>query len=795
MSVSTSSLLDPKLIREHSGLVHDFALRFPEPGKLVIAAFGEDPCREDPKTKKPGLKLPPRIIHSGLADVDLTAKAIRELGELPHYNVYMPLVVFRPDLPHGSKGSEKDVLVCSGLVADFDDPDAARWAERLPLEPQYVLETSQGRFQCFYLFSKPVPLEAVKPVAERLKAFAQCDHGTSDISHVWRVPGTLNWPNGKKVAEGRSPAPQLVKVVQPFDGRIIRLEALAEALPESAQARSDKTQQEAPAASSNAGKRHLRSAAVEGTLEWQCAQLDMMFLSEEVQEEIRRPAEGDRSKALFRMIAKLIEQGLSDETMERLIYAHPKGIGEKYANRDDLDKEIARIRQKLLDPLAPLIEEMNEQYAVVDDNGKTRVVYRVEDREMGRKYVVTSSFADFRNLHLNEQVPVTDGSGKSKMVTKAQAWLPHPDRRTYKAGMRFLPGVTEPPEGIYNLWSGWGVEPRPGDWSLMKEHIRNVICSGVEEHFQHLMNWLAWAVQEPGTAGEVAIVIRGKRGTGKGVFARAFGSLFGQHFLHLSDARHLTGNFNAHLRDACVVFADEAFYAGDKQHEGQLKRLVTEPTLIIEPKGRDVLKARNTLHVIVASNEDWAVPAGADERRFFVLDASPSRQKDFTYFEAIENQLRDGGASAMLYELQHRDLSGFNVRDVPATAALLDQKTQTFRGMEAWWYDILVQGIFPAAGLQILGPDEYQDWTQPVSARRDELYANYVEFSRSQKEFRPKIKAEFGKMLRTLVPGLGEKRPREQGIERSRLYTFPALHECRRAFDAYVGQSTDWERN
>jgi hypothetical protein len=54
MSVSTSSLLDPKLIREHSGLVHDFALRFPEPGKLVIAAFGEDPCREDPKTKNRG---------------------------------------------------------------------------------------------------------------------------------------------------------------------------------------------------------------------------------------------------------------------------------------------------------------------------------------------------------------------------------------------------------------------------------------------------------------------------------------------------------------------------------------------------------------------------------------------------------------------------------------------------------------------------------------------------------------------------------------------------------------------
>src|SRR5205814_1769665 len=86
-----------------------------------------------------------------------------------------------------------------------------------------------------------------------------------------------------------------------------------------------------------------------------------------------------------------------------------------------------------------------------------------------------------------------------------------------------------------------------------------------------------------------------------GLAAPAFGALFGQHFLHLSDARHLTGNFNAHLRDACVVFADEAFYAGDKQHEGQLKRLVTEPTLMIEPKFRNPAPARNCLHVIISS--------------------------------------------------------------------------------------------------------------------------------------------------------------------------------------------------
>jgi hypothetical protein len=137
----------------------------------------------------------------------------------PHRNVYMSLAVVRPDLPAGKKGFEHDCLACLAIVADFDDPDAAQWPERVPVPPNYALETSEGRYQAFFLLDRPEPVEAIKPVAERLKTFARCDHGTSDASHVWRIPGTLNWPNAKKIAEGRSPEPQLVRAVMPWNWR------------------------------------------------------------------------------------------------------------------------------------------------------------------------------------------------------------------------------------------------------------------------------------------------------------------------------------------------------------------------------------------------------------------------------------------------------------------------------------------------------------------------------------------------------------------------------------------------
>ena len=33
-----------------------------------------------------------------------------------------------------------------------------------------------------------------------------------------------------------------------------------------------------------------------------------------------------------------------------------------------------------------------------------------------------------------------------------------------------------------NTWCGFGVEPVPGDWTMMRFHIREVICGGNEEY-------------------------------------------------------------------------------------------------------------------------------------------------------------------------------------------------------------------------------------------------------------------------------------------------------------------------
>jgi hypothetical protein len=119
--------------------------------------------------------------------------------------------------------------------------------------------------------------------------------------------------------------------------------------------------------------------------------------------------------------------------------------------------------------------------------------------------------------------------------------------------------------------------------------------------------------------------------------------------------------------------------------------------LRVEPKGIDTFEVRNCLHVIMSSNADWVIPAGADARRFFVLNVSDARMQGTPYFAALSRQLDDGGREALLFDLLHRDLSHFNVRIVPQTGALAEQKAYSRRGIDRLIEHIAHAGSLPSA--------------------------------------------------------------------------------------------------
>lgn len=473
-------------------------------------------------------------------------------------------------------------------------------------------------------------------------------------------------------------------------------------------------------------------------------------------------------------------------TAQQLAPVIPMPTSGEPAEAPKAHAQLARVGEEVTASAADAaVEAMNGEWFVAPEGGRVRVFRETIDPEMGTHSLESMSTTDFRALYANRFVSIMDSSGNTRKINVADLWLRHPARREYPKGLALLPGAATP-DGVYNLWRGFAVEPSPGDTSLALWHLLHVVCAGNRPAWRYLVCWLAHCVQKPGEPAEVAIVMRGGRGTGKSTVGRWMRDIFGAHGMHLLHTRHLTGNFNAHLRDKCFLFADEAFFAGDKAGDGVLKGLVTEPTITIEQKGVDAFEVRNRLKLMMASNSEWVIPAGTDERRYLVLDVSDTKKQDHDYFAKLNAHMAGGGLAALLHYLLHLDLSQFNIRDVPNTAALAKQKLLSLPPVLAWLYDRLYVG-------RVL---EHSAGWEPEQ-RRDAVVNDFAEYVRRQglRHVRTSA-AEVGRALHGVFPTMGDKQAssRDAQGKRPRLWILPDLTEARRQFERAVlsGEPAGW---
>lgn len=418
------------------------------------------------------------------------------------------------------------------------------------------------------------------------------------------------------------------------------------------------------------------------------------------------------------------------------------------------------------------IERLNRSHAIAMIGGKCVVLNEIKDHN-GGKDITFSSVYDLKNYEANQRIWMATAKGP-RSVGVSQLWLESPDRRQYPGGVVFSPGKETP--GAYNLWRGFAVIPAPGDWSLFREHTFNNICAGNEVLFNYLLDWMARNVQDPG--GErpgVAVVLKSEDfGTGKGVFATQYGMLFGPHFQHITNGMQLLGKFNNHLKDCLFCFVDEGVWGGDKQAAGVLKGLITERVMMIEPKGINAFPVENHLNLIIASNNDWVVPAGLDERRYLVLEVSPKRKQDTKYFGAIVAQMDKGGREAMLYDLLERKIT-VDLRKVPKTAALLEQVVNSMTTVQKFWFE------------RLRGVDE---WPKEYVLKKH-IFEEYHNFAKRCGDGYPIIPQQLGKALKVLCPGIRSGRlTHTQG--RERVYFLPKLDVCRKIFEEAVGVKVDW---
>lgn len=427
------------------------------------------------------------------------------------------------------------------------------------------------------------------------------------------------------------------------------------------------------------------------------------------------------------------------------------------------------------------IARMNETLFVTVVGSTVCIAQETTDPEFGHFTLRTMSQGSLHLAYKNKTVQKTDKDGNTKRASLAEAFLSSHIRRECLGGIAMLPNLPVP-EGVYNLYKGFGIKPAPGDANLAVKHIRDVICGGDTELAKYALRWMAYCVQHPDRPAEVAVVLKGGRGTGKGTVGKWLTRIFAPHSLQITQSKHLVGNFNGHLHNCLFLFVDEAFFAGDKQGESALKGLITEPNIAIERKGFDVVTVKNRLKVLKATNSTWAVPAGEDERRFFVLHVSDRYKQDHEYFDRLNSHMENGGLAAFLDFLLKLDISDFNIRAVPSTKALDEQKLLSMQPLEAWLYSRLYEG-------QLNKFDA--GWS--VKQVRDDLCLEFAEFAKSKgSRYVSTDPTSVGKKLRDLIPEIADGRD-TPAKGRKRLWIFPSLHVARKSFAASTGlKHVEW---
>jgi hypothetical protein len=477
-------------------------------------------------------------------------------------------------------------------------------------------------------------------------------------------------------------------------------------------------------------------------------------------------------------VSDWIKQGGTKKQLMELVKAAPCWTLPVEEAEDDTEIE-STVKKKTA--------ELNGRYATVMIKGKYLVIQPdsydpsldcfaidfIAPHALEKKYAHDKLITDYRGQHPVERNCIS-------------VWLERPDRRDYD-GIVFDPGVDHGSR-YYNLWQGFAVQPRKAKIDLYLDHIYNVIASGDQKVYDHIIALMADGVQlrpKPG----VAMAIIGSQGVGKGIFVKNYGLLFGRHFLHITQASHLTGRFNRHLAEGMVVFVDEAFWAGDKQAEGTLKALVTEERLMIEPKGCDAYPVKNHNRLFLASNNDWIVPAGMEERRFFVVRASDKHMQDREYFGRIQKQMDSGGREGLLRYLQKYKLDNIDLTAFPRTEELANQKLLSMDPVERFWYAVLQEGkLFENDGSSLSGITRKAWGDGSVESKvLFKAFQIYIEQSNGIKWFGGDER--FGITLNRVIPQRNKTR-----IRKIVHYVFPSLKRCRNLFDQATGQKWDWPK-
>ena len=264
--------------------------------------------------------------------------------------------------------------------------------------------------------------------------------------------------------------------------------------------------------------------------------------------------------------------------------------------------------------------------------------------------------------------------GDIKNVLLMLSWLPQyaPKGQVpieFKGSLGDVPDLTSPESlEIIDLYS----------------QLLSIVSNNNSDKKTYLTKYLAHSIQRPRELPGVCLVVTGGQGCGKDTTFKVFMDyVIGGTYAKNYDRNDIFFNFyDSHKSRKVMLKLQEANGKDCAENSHNLKALVTESRITLNPKHKNQMEVDNFARCIFTTNEGNPIQLEGDDRRYVLYDCSLEKVGDHEFWTKVYNLLMTDKAGQILYHhFLHINLDGFQIRQFPVSE-YQEEVQQAWRSIE-----------------------------------------------------------------------------------------------------------------
>jgi hypothetical protein len=328
---------------------------------------------------------------------------------------------------------------------------------------------------------------------------------------------------------------------------------------------------------------------------------------------------------------------------------------------------------------------------------------------------------------------------------------------------------------VVNTYVPPTVKPEAGAWPVLSEVV-DFLTAGDQGARRWLLNWCAFAFQNPARPMKTAPVLYGAQSTGKSLLARAMSELLGPSNCFTTDGEDLATGFTLHYATKLFLAVEEIDASDVPAVTTKLKRLTGAPKCKAVGKGSNAFEVPSRLKLMLMSNSVLPVKVeGPGDMRWSIFFQPTPPSDDYlkrmnSLFTLTSNEWTDTGLGELRAFAWHLKCVDVNVgtafapyRSAARDAAISASRTSVelfadeidFRS-----FDIVRDEYAPGVGVR-----DAALLDRPDLVRSADIYAVYRAFTTANGN-QPLAKNKFAIALKAARPAWDHNERTRAGEQR-----------------------------